>query len=365
MKKKPNYKLRRLIAKIILALLIIIPIIMINFNKLLRIPMYFTYSDYKDTLKCFFEINYTNEETTKIMDTLIKKKKINKIKNDYIIELNSRGYKNKTINYLITNLTTTEIKTLLNKKYDKTLEEYIGLDMFDYHKYDRYVAFNKKHSNITKQRTIYLIELKVDIKDYSDIEEEKNPDSLTALVNKHNYVNRSYEPKDLVEMEDDYSNNYYGKNKLRKEAYEHFKELVDDAKKAGFTIFADNTYRDYDEQNIIFNNYAYEHTEEEISKYAAKAGYSEHELGTAIDVSNGWLIEEGDPEYEWIDKNAYRYGFIIRYKSKNEFITNYAQEGWHIRYVGKEAADIIHKKNITFDEYHLLYVKNKDKNISK
>ena len=360
MGKKPNYKLRRIIARIIIALIIIIPILIINRVKIARIPMYFTYKEYKETMNTFFEANYTNEETKQIMDELISKKLIKKVKNDYIIELNSRGYSNDTINYLITHLTTTEIKTLLNKKHDKDLEEYIKLDMFDYSKYDRYLDFQKKNKGFTKQRTIYMIELKVDETDYYDSVEEKDPDSLTALVNKHSYVSDSYEPSDLVDMEDDYSNNYYGVNRLRKEAYENFKEMIDAAKKSGYTIFADTTYRSYDRQQQVYINYAYEHTEEEVAKNAARAGYSEHELGTAIDVSNGWLIEEGDPEYKWLEQNAYKYGFIIRYKSKFENITKYATEGWHIRYVGKEAAETIYKKNITFDEYWLLYVKDKN-----
>mgnify|MGYP002512600493 CR=1 FL=1 len=52
--------------------------------------------------------------------------------------------------------------------------------------------------------------------------------------------------------------------------------------------------------------------EEEADKYAAKAGFSEHQLGTTLDIANVWTIEEGDPEYKWIDKNGYKYGYIFR-----------------------------------------------------
>lgn len=357
MSKKPNYKLRRIVARIIIALIIIIPILIINRVKIARIPMYFTYSDYKDTMKCFFEINYTNKETKNIMDKLIKKKLINYIKNDYILELDSRGYSKKTISYLITHLTTTEIKTLLNQKYDKDLEEYLQFNMFDYNKLDRYKKFQKEHKDFTKQRTIYMVELNADLDDYYDSREEKDPDSITALVNKHSYVSEVYEPSDLVEMEDEYSNNYYGPNRLRQEAYENFKDLVDAAKKSGYTLMADTGYRSYERQRDVYNGYASEHTDEEIAKYAARAGYSEHELGTAVDVSNGFLIEETDPEYKWLETNAYKYGYILRYKSKFEDVTKYASEPWHIRYVGKEAAETIWKKNITFDEYWLLYIR--------
>ena len=98
---------------------------------------------------------------------------------------------------------------------------------------------------------------------------------------------------------------------------------------------------------------------EEADKYAAKAGFSEHQLGTTLDIANVWTIEEGDKEYNWIEKNGYKYGFIFRYKKKYEDITGYAEEGWHIRYVGVEAATEIHKKGISFDEYWIKYINKK------
>ena len=35
-------------------------------------------------------------------------------------------------------------------------------------------------------------------------------------------------------------------------------------------------------------------------------------------------------------KNAHKYGFILRYPEKKEFITGYTYEAWHYRYVGKK-----------------------------
>ena len=61
------------------------------------------------------------------------------------------------------------------------------------------------------------IELDLDKEHYEDAVLEDNPDSITALVNKHRYLDEKYEPSDLVDMEDDYSNNYYGVN----EAIQH------------------------------------------------------------------------------------------------------------------------------------------------
>ena len=45
---------------------------------------------------------------------------------------------------------------------------------------------------------------------YEDSEFIKNPDEITTLANKYYEIPEDYEPKDLVDMEDDYANNMYG-----------------------------------------------------------------------------------------------------------------------------------------------------------
>ena len=45
------------------------------------------------------------------------------------------------------------------------------------------------------------------------------------------------------------------------------------------------------------------------------------------------------------------YGFIQRYPEGKEHVTGYPPEGWHLRYVGKEHAEIIHKAGICLEEY--------------
>ena len=357
MKKRPNYKLRRIIALIVILLIIIIPILIINRTRISHIPTLHRYREYKDIVNTLYKIDYSNDEVKYIMESLKKQNKMDEIRYDYIASLKDKGYSKDTICFILLNLSKTEMTRLLNKKYDKDLEEYIKIEGFDYDKYDRYIAYQKKNPKLKKEDIVLRIELKVDLDNYDDPVEETDPDSLLAYVNKHRYINKDYEPSDLVEMDDKYSNNYYGVNKLRKEAYEHFKEMVDDANKQGIEFVADTTYRSFDTQETIYNNYAYEHTSEETAKYAARPGYSEHELGTAIDLSNIWYIEEGDEEYQWINRNSWKYGFIIRYKKGKEDITKYAAEDWHIRYVGVKTATLIYNKGITFDEYWYKYVK--------
>lgn len=358
MKKKPNYKLRRAVAKTILVIIVLSIIILINYNKIMRIPIYMEYSDYKKIVGAFFDIDYTNEETEEIMKKLIKNKAIENINENYIAELKNKGYSKKAINFITMNFSKLEIKKLLNKKYNKDLEKYISLDLFNYKNYQRYIDFQEDNPKLSLEDIVIRVELDLDKSPYESPVEEKNPESLTALVNKHRYINSEYEPKDLVDMEDEYANNMFGVKVIRKDTYEQFKKMVDDAKKEGIYFKAESAYRDYDYQETLYRDYVNEYGKSEADAYAARAGYSEHQLGTTLDIANVWTINEGDEEYNWIDRNGYKYGFIFRYKTKFEDITGYKAEGWHIRYVGVDTATTVHKKGISFDEYWLKYIKN-------
>ena len=74
-KKKPNYKLRRLIARIIIIILILIPIIYFNRVKILHAPLYIKYHKNTDILKSLYKADYDNSEVNELMTSLIKKKK--------------------------------------------------------------------------------------------------------------------------------------------------------------------------------------------------------------------------------------------------------------------------------------------------
>ena len=66
-------------------------------------------------------------------------------------------------------------------------------------------------------------------------------------------------------------------------------------------------------------------------------------------------FEESDA-FKWLQDNAYKYGFILRYPKDLEYLTGYNYESWHYRYVGIEAATYIHENNITYDEYYAYFI---------
>ena len=93
---------------------------------------------------------------------------------------------------------------------------------------------------------------------------------------------------------------------------------------------------------------------ENADRYSARAGYSEHQTGLAIDVNTIDMSFDNTSESVWLRENAYKYGFIIRYPKGKEEITGYMYEPWHIRYVGKELSNKLYKDGsyITLEEYY-------------
>ena len=75
-------------------------------------------------------------------------------------------------------------------------------------------------------------------------------------------------------------------------------------------------------------------------------GRSEHQLGLAVDI-NGGTYEI----YTWLQENSYKYGFIFRYPGGKSHLTGTAEEVWHYRYVGVEAATEMYEQDICLEEY--------------
>ena len=110
-------------------------------------------------------------------------------------------------------------------------------------------------------------------------------------------------------------------------------------------------FRSYDYQEKIYNIYVKEFGEEKTNTFSAKPGHSEHQTGLAIDICEDSDKFIGTKEDIWIQKNAHKFGFIIRYPKGKEHITGYKYEPWHLRYVGRKHAKIIFTRGLVLEEY--------------
>lgn len=180
---------------------------------------------------------------------------------------------------------------------------------------------------------------------------------LFILVNKQNPVDRGYKPDDLTAIK------YFAPDRspegrvMRAEAAEAFNQLSEVAAKEGYEIIVTTAYRSYEFQSTLYNNYVKTNGQQEADTFSAQPGKSEHQTGLAADVSSpsvGYQLTKDyihTPEGKWLNDNAYKFGFIIRFPKGKESITGYMYEPWHIRYVGKTAAEEIYSKGLTLEEY--------------
>ena len=138
-------------------------------------------------------------------------------------------------------------------------------------------------------------------------------------------------------------------------AYEKYVEMWDAAKKEGLSMMVVSAYRTEDYQRNLYNNNVRTSGKVYADNYSARAGHSEHQTGLAIDLGSTYTSFEYSAEFRWLQNHAHEYGFILRYPKGKEWITGYAYEPWHYRYVGTDVAKIIYEEGITFEEYYVKY----------
>ena len=177
-----------------------------------------------------------------------------------------------------------------------------------------------------------------------------DPNDYLVLVNKNNKLSKDYIPKDLEQIDSKYSDS---KQCMRIKSKLAFESMAKDIEKYNLKIIAVSTYRSYEYQDNLFNNYVKEKGFNYASRCSAKAGFSEHQTGLAVDIANKNLDYDNfdkTDEFNWVKANAHKYGFIMRYPKNKEDITGYKYEPWHYRYVG-DIAEYIYNTDLTFEEY--------------
>ena len=133
--------------------------------------------------------------------------------------------------------------------------------------------------------------------------------------------------------------------------------LAHAARVAGVPLAAVSGYRSYSTQAWSFAYWVGVLGYARALLGSARAGHSEHQLGTTIDFAS---YPGGEPWYSgwwasrtaaWLAANAWRFGFVMSYPPGKMALTCYGYEPWHLRYVGRDAAAMIRASRITLREY--------------
>ena len=276
----------------------------------------------------------------------------------YEYKLLQKDYSLDEANIIQEKLNDEQINNILEKDKIPNLTNFIQEKYFMYKNLDRYLSYYQKHIKEETKKIISLVNTNRDYDYYENTKPTDTSKDILMLVNKYNYLNEDYEPNNLVKVSSTYA---YEGNILRSDILEIFKEMVDDAKKEGIKLILNSSYRTYKDQEKTWTSRKNTHGIEKADSYAARAGYSEHQTGLALDINEFQSTEddfENTESFKWLEKHAHEYGFILRYPKNAEDITGYSYESWHYRYVGKDIAKIIKEENIIFDEYYAFYLDN-------
>ena len=280
-----------------------------------------------------------------------------KYKNSDKYKLKEIGYNNNQIREIL-NLEKEYKKKVLSTDYNEFLLALFKEEYFKFDNVDRYLDYHKKDEKETPKNVVAITNVGSDYERYTNTNETDAHKDILMLVNKYNYLSKNYKPEKIVDVKNWYC---YGEAQLREDVYDAFITMFNAAKKEDITLIINSGYRDYEDQDSTYQSFYESYGEDEADKIAARPGFSEHQTGLSLDLTSYDETEnnvfENTNDFKWLQDNAYKYGFILRYPKGKEKITGYDYESWHYRYVGIEVATKIKNLGITFDEYYEYFIK--------
>ncbi len=252
-----------------------------------------------------------------------------------------------------------EIEKLLSIPRNDSILSLIEQKYYIHNNLERYLAYMDKNKTMDLKDVITMVNVNRDYEYYEhEIPADVNKENL-LIVNKYYKLSDDFEPKNLVTISNKYA---YDNNQITEEANDAYISMWNAANEDGYKLIVNSSYRNYQDQEDVYDSIKQSKGSSQADKVAARPGHSEHQSGLAIDVFeiNNQLTGtfKDSPAYQWLQDNAYLYGYIERYPENKEDITGYSFESWHWRYVGKEVAKIIHDEDITYDEYYAYYIEN-------
>lgn len=187
---------------------------------------------------------------------------------------------------------------------------------------------------------------------------KRNGDDLLVLVNKEYRLSEKYAPNDLVPASNSGIRRGAG-FKLRNIIIGDLKELVEQAKNDGIDLSIRSGYRSYQDQLTTYNHWVRvnKNSTDDADKISARAGHSQHQLGTVVDFSSAEIQDGIGGRFHttkasaWLAENAWKYGFVISFPKGYESTTGYSYESWHYRYIGRANAQEMRSRGEILEVY--------------
>lgn len=177
-------------------------------------------------------------------------------------------------------------------------------------------------------------------------------EELLAKYSKVYFLNENYVPKKLMVIDEKYLNKEATNIEIHAQVWPFLEKLLLDASAHDQKLLVASAYRSFSTQATLKNGYLVTYGSG-ANKFSADQGYSEHQLGTALDfttekLGSGFSAFGSEPAFKWLQNNAHKYGFILSYPQGNAY---YKYEPWHWRFVGVKLATRLHADNMHFYDW--------------
>ena len=230
-----------------------------------------------------------------------------------------------------------------------------------------------------EEEILFSLEDEVELEEvpgYEDVEwnfplmlEQMDPEMI-RLANSHMLLGSSFVPDPLVTMKSRKTNKA-GENtnggvnkasssemKLQEKCAEALVEMFEAALKDDIRLYLKSAYRSYQTQKTMYYNRLKKNNGRDDG-WVNKPGASDHQTGLGCDiVSKSWRNKAMNRDFaktkeaQWMVEHAAQFGFILRYPSDKEEVTEINFEPWHYRYVGQDVAEYIMGRGISLEEFH-------------
>ncbi len=180
----------------------------------------------------------------------------------------------------------------------------------------------------------------------------KTDEELLQKYSKVYFLNEHFVPERLLNIDDKWKYNEERKHKLHDKVMPFFEDMMEEALKADIEIKVVSAYRSFSEQKQLKGDHLVIYGQG-ANTFSADQGYSEHQLGTTIDLTTDDVGDALDgfekaKAYRWLKKHAYKYGFVLSYPPDNQY---YVFEPWHWRFVGTKLARALDRDDAYFYDW--------------
>jgi len=177
----------------------------------------------------------------------------------------------------------------------------------------------------------------------------KTDPELLQKYSKIYFLNEHYTPEKLTEISKEYLAPNRKEILIEDRVNNYLEKMFEAAKKDEINLLVISGYRSYFDQKSLKSAYSFSYGSG-ANTFSADQGYSEHQLGTTVDLTTkelglSYTSIESSKAYKWLNNNAYKYGFVLSYPKGNKY---YVFEPWHWRFVGKDLAEKLYDDSKNF-----------------